>query len=304
MSDDKKIKIGQYTLDIPNWDKILFPQQALKKSDLIGYYNKIADYLLPFLKNHVVTLHRFPDGIKKEGFYQKKYQKYYPKFLKSQGVKLREGGMQQQVVCNKKADLIYLAGQAAIAFHTWLSPVQSLHKPTRILFDLDPPNKVKDFKQLIKAAREIKKILDKLDLLPYVMTTGSRGLHVVVPIKPTKDFDAVRQFARNVAKCLTEKHPQDFTIELRKDKRRGRIFIDYTRNAYGQTSIVPYSLRALDKAPIATPLAWEELAALESAQAYTIDNIFKRLAKINDPWKAFHNKPVTLKQEAIQKVAD
>lgn len=302
MSNTKKIQMGRYTIKIPNWDKVLFPKLGLKKSDLIKYYSEISNYMLPFLKWYPLTLHRFPDGIEKKGFYQKQFQDYYPEYLKSVEIALVEGGTQKQVTCHKKSDLIYLAGQGTITFHLWLSKVTLIEKPTRIVFDLDPSDKADNFNHLITACYEIKKFFSKLNFMTYVMTTGSRGLHVIIPIKPFHSFDKLHAISHKIANYIAAQHPHMFTTELRKAKRKNRVFIDYTRNAYGQTSVAPYSLRALEKAPIATPLSWDELENLHSSQDYTIANISKRLSTIEDPWKDFQKQKSYFKQKELAEI--
>ena len=143
-----------------------------------------------------------------------------------------------------------------------------------------------DITLLRSAALNIKKILELHGLVPFIMTTGSRGYHVVTPIKPTDNFDNVHAFSRDIANALAQQYPTLFTTAMNKSDRTGKIFIDYLRNAYGQTSVAPYAVRALEGAPIATPLDWHELATT-LPQKYTIKNIFRRLAQKDDPWKNF-----------------
>jgi len=300
MSKTKRLKIASNNIEIPNWDKILFPQIKLKKSDIIEFYDKISEKILPFLQDRVITLHRFPDGIEHEGFYQKKYQDHYPTFIPKQTVRLADGDKQTQIICQKKADLIYLVGQGVIEFHIWLCKKQHLGKANRLLFDIDPPSSNKNaFQDAIKACVAIKTALQQYHLTAYVMTTGSKGLHVVTPIRADHDFDTVRTFAKKIAKEIVEKDPNRCTLEVRKAQRKQRVFIDYTRNAYGQTTIAPYSLRAKPEAPIATPVRWDELDDLMSSQTYTIDNIFRRLAHINDPWQGFADNPSILTKSML-----
>jgi bifunctional non-homologous end joining protein LigD len=175
-----------------------------------------------------------------------------------------------------------------------LSQKKHVKKPNKIVFDLDPPKKG-DFKNVKFAASELKKIINQKKLTAFVMATGSRGLHVVVPIKPKHGFDQVRQFARSIAEEIAAHYPKKFTIEVRKNKRRGRVFIDYLRNAYGQTAIAPYSLRAKPGAPIAAPLDWKELGSFNDPQKYKINNIFARLKKKGDPWRGMEGKAKELR---------
>jgi bifunctional non-homologous end joining protein LigD len=198
------------------------------------------------------------------------------------------------VVCNNVATLAYLANQACITPHLWLSKLDKLHYPDRMIFDLDPSGT--DFNQVRFAALRLRTILeDELGLTTFVMTTGSRGLHVWVPLKRRYDFDYVHEFARDVARVMVMRDPVHMTIELAKKKREDKIFVDFLRNSYSATAVAPYALRALPGAPVATPLAWKEVnnAKLHS-QEYTMRTIKKRLARITDPWHGIEHAACSL----------
>lgn len=296
------MQYGTYEVEITNGDKIYFPGKNITKADLIEYYDKVADYLLPFLKNRPLTLSRFPDGIQGDGFYQKEVSNHFPEWIESVDVEKKEGGFIRQVVCNNEQTLIYLVNQGTLSFHPWLSTISNLDKPNKLVFDLDPPPK-ENFELVLKGAKALRKVLeDELDLNTFVMTTGSEGLHVICPIRPEKTFDEVRAFAKGVSQYLADKDPENYTVATRKEQRKDRLFIDYLRNAYGQTSILPYSVRALEGAPIATPLNWEELDKKGlTSQTYHIKNIFRRLSQKDDIWQYFRQKAKTL-DESIDKL--
>ena len=300
------MKIGTQTIEIKNRDKIYFPSTNLTKGDVIDYYDNIADHLLPYLKNRPLTLSRFPDGIKNEGFYQKKTPDYFPDWITVMKVKKKEGGTIPQIICNDKATLIFLVNQGTVSFHPWLSEVSDLEKPNKIVFDLDPPEG--NFDLVLKSARALRSLLEEeLNLTSFVMTTGSKGLHVAVPIKTSFNFDIVRTYAEVISAYLAREYSDSFTTEVRKQERKGRLFIDYLRNTYAQTSIPPYSLRALEGAPVATPLSWDELdkQGLKS-QSYHMGNIFQRLSQIEDPWKEFNKSRSDLgsRIENLERLAD
>lgn len=269
-------------------DKILFPKSGITKGDLLHYYEKAAKYMLPYMQDRPITMRRFPSGIDQTGFYQKRVPKYFPKWLDTVIVK-KEGGTLEEVVCNSEEAILYLAGQAVISFHIWMSRQDKIDYPDKIVFDLDPS--IDDFNVVIDAAILLRQVLEyQLDLKAYVMTTGSRGLHVVVPIIRKYAFDQVRAFVRNIAEYIADSHPDRFTTEIRKAKRKDRLFIDYLRNSYAQTSVAPYSVRARENAPVAMPLSWEELSKPGlTARSYTIKNAFKRLSQITDPWIDYHD---------------
>ncbi|MBD3167933.1 MAG: ATP-dependent DNA ligase [candidate division Zixibacteria bacterium] len=277
------VKIGKHDIDISNEEKTLFPDAGISKGDMIGYYSKISGVMLRHIEDRPITMHRYPDGIEGEGFYQKDASDYFPDWIRTATVK-KQGGQLDHVVCNDIATLIYIANQGCITPHVWLSKVDSLLVPDRLIFDLDPPDG--GFGKVGKAAERLRKMLaDELNLLPFVMTTGSKGLHVVVPVKPENDFDTVRDFAKGIAEILSSRFPGELTTEIRKDKRNGRLYLDIARNAYAQTAVAPYSIRAIPGAPVATPLDWDELSTTGiNSQKYNVGNMFRRMAQKDDPW--------------------
>ncbi|NBI07801.1 non-homologous end-joining DNA ligase [Senegalia massiliensis] len=278
------MKINNKNINIKNENKIIFPKSNISKKDLINYFLKISNYIIPHIENRPLTMHRFPNGINDINFYEKQIPSYFPSWFDRVDIKNKDKGHTIYPLCNNKHSLVYLANQACISQHIWLSKKDSLDYPDKIIFDLDPPEN-KDFNLVIKAAKDLKTLLDYKKLSAYVMTTGSKGLHIVVPIIQEYDFEETRHFSKNIAKELVEKNSDLYTIEQRKDKRNNKIFIDYLRNSYGQTSIAPYSIRDKDNAPIATPIDWDELDTTLSATKYNISNIFRRLGQKDDPWK-------------------
>jgi bifunctional non-homologous end joining protein LigD len=269
-------------VDISNPDKVLFPRDGITKADLAAYYEEIAGTMLPHVRDRAVAMHRFPDGIRYEGFIQKDVPEYFPEWIKTVTVKKARGSV-THVVIDKPATVVYLADQACITPHVWLSRIDRPDHPDRLIFDLDPSGRA--FEGVVAAARALREVLEAIDLVPYLMTTGSRGLHVVVPLDRGADFDTVRALARRVATSVADETPDRFTIEQRKEKRRGRVYLDTMRNAYAQTAVAPYAVRALPGAPVAAPLEWAELSRVADAQPYTIKTIARRLARKGDPWK-------------------
>jgi bifunctional non-homologous end joining protein LigD len=290
------IKCGRHTIKTSHEDKKLFLPSAITKGQLIDYYYKIAPFMIPYMKNHPVTMVRYPEGIKEEGFYHKDAPEYFPSWIKRVAIKKKEGGSVNYVVCNDQATLVYLANQNCITPHLWLSRIDKLDFPDRMIFDLDPSPGV-SFSLVRWTALQLKKLLEALDLTSFVMTTGSHGLHVWVPLNRRADFDTVRDFAQGVAQILVDAYPTKLTLEIRKDKRGKRIFIDYLRNAFSATAVAPYGVRPKPGAPVATPLAWKEVEDPKlTAQKYTITNIFKRLKAKKDPWKTMNKSACSLAQ--------
>lgn len=285
--------IGAYSFEVNHPKKLFFPKTKLSKVDVMNYYDRIAEYILPHLKDRPLTVIRFPNGIEGKKFFQKNAPDYFPDWIERKTIEKQGGDDTHYVICNNKATLVYLASQACINLHIWLSTKSALNKPDRLIFDLDPSED--DFVEVKFAARKIRKLLnEKLNLPTFIMTTGSRGLHVVVPLKPEKEYDQVRKFARNIADYLVHQYPDRLTTEVRKEYRKNKLFLDVVRNAFAQTSVVPYGLRSYEKAPVATPMDWDELSSLQSAQDYAIKNIFRRLGSKKDPWGSFQKQAVSL----------
>lgn len=254
-------------IEITHPEKILFPKKKITKGQAAQYYESIADKMLPFLKDRPLSLVRFPSGIKSKGFFQKNAADYFPDFIKRVEIETDEG-TNIQVICNNKKSLVYLANQNTVEFHTWLSRKDKLRKPDQVVFDLDPPEN--SFERVKEGAGILKEYLEQKNFKPELMTTGKNGLHVYYPIRRGKDFDSVKEEVLGYAEELVQLHPDLFTTNIRKNQREGKIFLDYLRNAYAQTSVCPYSLRANEAAGIATPLSWEELPKLSGADSYNL----------------------------------
>lgn len=276
-------------------DKVLFPDCGLAKQDLSGYYGEIAERMLPFLRERPLTLRCYPEGIEKDGFFNKNAPEHFPDFIQRIEVPARGEGRKKVTMssADEAADLVYFAGQNAIEIHAALSTAENLEKPDQIIFDFDPSDE--DFDKVRAVALEFGDLLDAMEIEGFWKTTGSRGLHLHLPIKPEKKFESVKDWSRKLARRLVDTKPKLSTLEPRKDKRGAKVFIDILRNAYGQTSVAPYSVRALPGAPVATPIRLEEIKDHSfRPDAYTVKNIFRRLGQIEDPWADFHRRRLSL----------
>jgi bifunctional non-homologous end joining protein LigD len=239
---------------------------------------------------------RYPNGIHAEHFFHKDVPDFFPAWIKRIKVEKADGFL-YQAVCQNAATLVYLANYGCLTPHIWLSEYDKLDYPDRLIFDLDPSDH--DFGIVKETAYEMKKVLEALDLIPFIMTTGSRGVHVVVPLKRQYEFDWVRGFARDVAHYLVGQHPKELTIETRKAARGKRLFIDTIRNAYAATGVAPYAIRAYPEAPVATPIEWDELKERNfDSRRYTIKTVFKRLKERGDAWKGIDKKTQSLTNAA------
>jgi bifunctional non-homologous end joining protein LigD len=293
------IRIGGRDVTITRPEKVLFPEDEITKRELIDYHRRIAPRILPHLRGRPLALERYPDGIGKPGFFQKDAARYYPRWIKSVTVK-KVGGTVRHVVCDDAATLVYLANQACVTPHIWLSRADKLDYPDQMIFDLDPSG---DSFQPVKAtALSLKELLDELGLPAYLKTTGVHGLHVVVPLKRMKGFDSVRAFARVLASIVVSQKPRERTLAQRINLRADRVFVDTNRNAYAQL-VAPGVRRATRPcAPISVPLDWTELAGNDlRPDGVTIRNVFDRLKKAGEPWKDFWRRGVAL-NKARQKL--
>jgi bifunctional non-homologous end joining protein LigD len=283
MSASENITVAGRTFALARAEKVLFPEDGITKGAMVDYYTRVAPAALPHFGDHPVTLLRFPDGIHGESFFQKEASAYFPPWLKRVTLP-KQGGATDYVVCRSAADLAYLAGQACITPHLWLSRYDRPDNPDLLIFDLDPPGM--DFAPVRQTALKLREMLTELGLVPFVKTTGSRGVHVTCPLDRSATFDESRSFAREVGRYLAARDPSQLTVEERKEKRAGRVFIDALRNSYGATAVAPYALRAKPGAPVATPITWEELARpVLNSQTYNMGNIFRRLGGVQDPWE-------------------
>jgi len=271
-------------VEVQREEKVLFPDSGITKGHLMEYYLEVAQAILPHLDARPLTLERYPDGIGEDGFYQKTVPDYFPDWIPRVRVPLADGGSQQQVVASNSATLTYLVNQGTTTFHRWPSRRGELLSPDRLVFDLDPSGT--DFGPVRRVARSLRNLLERLGLRPFLMSTGSTGVHIVAPIRKGPSFDQAKDFAEKAAEHLARKNPDQVTTHVRKNQRRGRLFLDVARNAHGQTSVAPYSARASSGAPVATPLNWDELDNREvTSRSHTIHSVPRRLTQKADPWK-------------------
>jgi bifunctional non-homologous end joining protein LigD len=277
------VHVGSHTLEVSNPDKVLFPDDGITKGDVVDYYRRIADAMVPDLRDRPLALHRFPDGINHDGFFQKDTPASFPDWIERVTLDRERGGTVDHVVCNDAATLVYLADQAVLVPHRLLVAATAPRRPVEMILDLDPAGD--DSATVVLAARHLRDVLDEYGLKAFVKSTGSKGLHAHVPLDGSDDFDMVRAVARELARELVAREPEQLTVEQRKAKRKGRLFVDWLRNSYGQHAVAPYSLRALPGAPVAVPLEWAEATAHDfDPRRYRLTNVFRRISRKRDPW--------------------
>ncbi|MBT2366058.1 non-homologous end-joining DNA ligase [Streptomyces sp. ISL-10] len=276
-----RVAAGGRSVEIKRPDKLLFPDDGISKADLAAYYRRIAPYMLPELRGRPLMLERYPDGTGQPRFMQKHTPSHYPDWIGRAEVG-KEGGTVVHTVCDGAATLMYLVDQACVTFHRWQSRVRAPDRPDRLVFDLDPPGD--DFTAVSRAAHQLRELLDELRLPSGLMTTGSRGLHVIVPLAATTGFDETRAFAQDVAETLAARDPARLTTAARKKARGDRLYLDVQRNGYAQTAVAPYSVRAKPGAPVATPIGWDQLDDPGlTARRWTIADALDQARA--EPWK-------------------
>jgi bifunctional non-homologous end joining protein LigD len=275
--------VDGHSITITHPEKVLFPDDGITKGDLVDYYGRIADRMVPHVRDRPLHMNRFPAGIGRIAIQQKRVPDSFPQWIARVTVDLHKGGTITHAVINNAATLIYLANYNMITAHAWLSRVTSPERPDLVIFDLDPSDD--DFGLVRRTALTLKALLEDLKLIPFVKTTGSRGLHVVVPIAVGPGFEETHLFADQVAQRLAAGDPDHLTTEFIKQKREGRLFLDVNRNAYAQTVVAPYAVRARRAAPIAMPIAWSNVQQDSlRPDGVTIRNVWDWLRDRDDPW--------------------
>ncbi|MCZ7393416.1 MAG: non-homologous end-joining DNA ligase [Candidatus Methanoperedens sp.] len=264
-----------------NLEKILYPLLGLKKSQVIEYYIRIAPRMLRFLNNRAIVMNRYPDGVDKEGFYEKDRPMGIPDWVET-FKKYSETAQRDinYIVCNDLDTLIWMANLASIEINITLSRIDNYDTPDLVLFDIDPEPPC-SFDDVMDVALLLKEKLDELNFRSFVKTSGKKGLHVVLPVIKSYNFKQTREFVHQFGKFLA-RESELVVSEFRNSRDPGTIFIDYLQNTRGKTMIAPYSLRAQAKATVSTPLEWEELKKGLRPEEFNINTILKRK---NDPWE-------------------
>jgi len=262
-------------------ERVLFSKPKITKADLAAFYGEIADFILPGLVGRPVMLLRCPDGAAGECFFQKHVTPGFPPAVHEVN---DAASRQRWITIDGLEGLLGLVQMSALEYHVWGCTVSDLEHADRLVFDFDPAPGV-TWKRVLEAARDLRAHLSQRGLESFVRTSGGKGLHVVIPLRPAADWESARAFTHSVAEDLVRAAPERYLSVATKAERRGKIFIDYLRNARGSTAVCSYSLRNRPGAPLATPLGWEELARLAAPDQYRYDNIRKRLKGLRaDPW--------------------
>jgi bifunctional non-homologous end joining protein LigD len=267
--------------------KVLFPaaggSPALTKADLFSYAERIADRMVPLIADRPAVLQRFPDGIDGEGWYQKHTPAHFPDWISTVELPRRGGGTVRHPVIDSADALLYVVNQGTVSIHLLGGSARRPEVPVELLIDLDPSTD--DPAQVVEATGAVRELLDDLSVTGFVKTSGSRGIHVHLPLEGDAGFDAVGALGRHLAVHLADRHPDLLTVAFSKSERGDRLFVDVLRNAPAQHAVAPYTLRPRPGAPVAVPLRWEEVDRSWDARATPLRSLFRRLGSLGeDPW--------------------
>ncbi len=286
---------------ISNLDKVFWPEEGYTKGDLIEYYRQVSPWLLPYLRDRPLVLTRYPDGIEGKNFFQKNAPPYIPDWLRTRTMWSEHAQREiEYFVCNDVDSIVYLANLATIPLHVWGSRVASIQSPDWCILDLDP--KTAPFAHVVQIALHIRELTEQIGMPAYIKTSGSTGLHVVMPLGGQCTYEQCRMFAEILARVVAEELKDIATVERSMKARRGRVYIDFGQNGHGRLLVSPFSVRPKPKAPVSTPLSWDEVVPTLDHQAFTIANVPRTMAhRDHDPFAAVLG-PAPNLQEVLAKL--
>ncbi len=283
---------------ISNPDRIVYPELGVTKLDVARHFEAVADRMLPHVRNRPLSLLRCPEGIASDCFFQKHWQGRLPDTLGTVPIREKDGTSSPYVVVSDVAGLVTLAQWGTMEIHPWPALADRLDRPDRITFDLDPGPGLA-WRDVVRAALDVRAVIDKLGLVPWVKTTGGKGLHVVVPISRHSDWDVVSTFARAIAEYLSASDPDRYVSVADKSRRKGRIFVDWLRNTRGATSVAAWSPRARDAAGVSVPITWDQLTGVQSGDEYTIGAL-----PDSDAWTGFARSARRITSRVIDRLGE
>lgn len=272
------IPVVEEGVEISSRERVVFPDSGQTKGDLADYYETVADIMLPFASHRPISLVRCPQGRARKCFFQKHDSGAFGDAVQHVPIREKDGGTEDYLYVEDARGILQCVQMGTIEFHAWASRSDAVEKPDRMTFDLDPDEGL-DFEGVGSAARDIHDRLADLGLTSFAMLSGGKGVHVIVPLTPVHTWDVHKDFARRFAEALSLAEPERFTATMSKTERKGRIFIDWLRNQRGSTAVVPYSARARSGAPVALPIAWNELKSMEDAKPFSIDDAKKLISR-------------------------
>lgn len=289
---DLLLKVGREQVSVTSLDRIYWPDEKLTKFDLLSYYLKVADYIMPFLKDRPAILQRYPRGIKAPMFFQQDLESA-PEFIKTATLTNQEGRDLDYGVYSTVGSLLHFVNLGTIEQHQWHSTTKHLDQPDWIAIDLDPKRAPWD--NVLQVALVVKEVADEIGLKAFPKTSGSSGIHIYLPLKPTNEYDRVAEYARLFASEVAQRAPKIATIERTIAKRKAtQVYVDWMQNARGKSLASVFTARAKPKAPVSMPLTWQQVEKGVKIQDFTITNV-PELLKKNDPWSDFFKSRQTLR---------
>jgi bifunctional non-homologous end joining protein LigD len=297
------LEIEGKRLRLSNLNKVYFPESGITKRELLAYYYRIADYILPFLKNRALVLRRYPDGIRGQAFFQKDMRDGLPDWFET--VPIESEGENKKIhyaTANNLPSLLFLTSLGCIDHNPWSNRIEDVEHPDYFFFDLDPSDGT-DFSVVVTIAKALHEKLDELGLKHFLKTSGATGFHIFIPVEPVYTYEQLRTFGEIIARTIIEKHKNLITQERTVAKRPpGRVLIDVQQNAHGRPLAAAYSVRAFPNAPVSTPLLPVELKANLKPEDLNIHTVLPRLAKKGDLWANFWESQQTL-EDAIERLS-
>ena len=282
---DLLLKFGREHVSVTSLDRIYWPDEKLTKFDLLCYYIKIADYIMPFLKDRPAILQRYPRGIKAPMFFQQDLESA-PAFIDTARLVNQEGRQLDYAVYSTTASLLHFVNLGTIEQHQWHSTVKHLDKPDWIAIDLDP--KRAPWENVLQVALVVKEVADEIGLRAFPKTSGSSGIHIYVPLKPTNEYEKVAEFAKLLAGEVARRQPKIATVERTIAKRKStQVYVDWMQNARGKSLASVFTARARTKATVSMPLTWKQVEGGVKITDFTITNAPDLLKKKGDPWATF-----------------
>jgi bifunctional non-homologous end joining protein LigD len=300
LGGDMTVKVGSRVVTLTHLDKVYWPEMGFTKGDLVKYYFEVSKYILPYLKDRPLIMKRYPNGIAGGSFHQHDVNEA-PDYVHTETLDVEEGHEVDYIIGDDTATLLYMANLGAIERHPWHSRVRNIDRPDWFVFDLDPQGV--EWKEICDVAISCKEILGHLGLDSYAKTSGSRGIHIYVPIKPVYSYEQIAKFAERVARLVVDANPDVATIERSlKKRKKERIYVDHMQNARGKSVVAPYSVRPKPGATVSAPLDWKEVKGGKVTIAdFTIKNMTKRLKRRGDLFKAVLTNKQSLEQ-AVKKL--
>jgi bifunctional non-homologous end joining protein LigD len=290
---DLVLKVGREEVSVTSLDRIYWPDEKLTKFDLLSYYLKVADYIMPFLQDRPAILQRYPRGIKAPMFFQQDLDSA-PAYIKTARLTNQEGRQLDYGVYSTVGSLLHFVTLGTIEQHPWHSTVKRLDKPDWIAIDLDP--KKAPWENVLQVALVVKEVADEIGLQAFPKTSGSSGIHIYVPLKPANEYEKVAEFARLFATEVAQRAPKIATVERTIAKRKStQVYVDWMQNARGKSLASVFTARARPKAPVSMPLTWKQIEKGVKIQDFTIVNVPDLLQKKGDAWADFFKHRQTLR---------